>query len=535
MAISMALLGLNVLCNRKQKIEWDWLAGLIAIFSLFPLIQIYLGVIELPGSGWMASLYLLGFSLSMVCGRSLMKAYGPHFIQWVAGVVLAGSILSVGIALCQWLDLRGLYWVIDLIPGGRPYANFGQPNHLATLLFWGLISALLAFHCEMIGRIGLLIVVFFLGVGVAATQSRAGLLECALLGIGLLLMQRKTGFQVRWWLPLSCLLLLVGLSLSWGQLSQALLMSGSIAAGDRLTAGTRPMHWAMLIDAVGRSPWLGYGWDQVAKAHLLVALDYPAVSEWQEHSHNLILDLLIWNGVLLGGVLVGAIFYWFWQNFKMCRTPVAASVLMAIGGVFLHGLLEYPLEYAYFLFPTGLMMGALGYINSPQGGVVAGSKRVFSVPYGVCLVLFSIVWIDYSKVEENYRELRFQSAGIGGFSIKNEVPDIILLTQLRGLLWVARSNMSPEMSMTDLMRVRAVALRYPFPPVLMQFALANGLNNRPREAEVVLQTLCKRYERRVCESSIGQWQKWAQEKYPVLDRIRLPADRGVVVKAGVVQ
>ena len=51
-----------------------------------------------------------------------------------------------------------------------------------------------------------------------------------------------------------------------------------------------------MIDAIGRSPWAGYGWGQIGVAQTATALDYPATHEFFDSSHNLLIDLALWAG-----------------------------------------------------------------------------------------------------------------------------------------------------------------------------------------------------------------------------------------------
>lgn len=71
--------------------------------------------------------------------------------------------------------------------------------------------------------------------------------------------------------------------------------------------------WHQMLLAIKEQPLLGYGWNQVGVAQLSVYLDYPT-TEWTEHSHNILLDLLIWNGIPLGILIIG--FYMVVISFK---------------------------------------------------------------------------------------------------------------------------------------------------------------------------------------------------------------------------
>ena len=64
--------------------------------------------------------------------------------------------------------------------------------------------------------------------------------------------------------------------------------------------------WENLYYAVVKGPWWGYGWNQVGLAQALTADSVSGVTikRLAVNSHNIFLDLLIWNGPIIGSVLI---------------------------------------------------------------------------------------------------------------------------------------------------------------------------------------------------------------------------------------
>src|SRR5690606_5609379 len=62
-------------------------------------------------------------------------------------------------------------------------------------------------------------------------------------------------------------------------------------------------------NAVLQGPWYGYGWGQGFSAQAAVALEHPHY-EPSYYAHNVLLDLLVWNGPILGGGLIIAVVVW---------------------------------------------------------------------------------------------------------------------------------------------------------------------------------------------------------------------------------
>ena len=526
----IGLLCLVFLWQKPGFVKWPLIAIFFVFLGCVPILQVTFGLIDLGGAGSVASLYVVGFSLCIVFGYELFECQASERLQNMALVVLVPAVVSVGIALYQWQQFYALGdWIVNMEPNGRPYANLAQPNHLATFLYWGVIALLLLFQQRCIGAFVLAVGVAFLGAGIALTQSRTGLLECFCFGGMVLALKKRTGLRVNMvWVAFS-LLLLVVVSLYWRSLDQwAVLSQSTLPAngGARLSVGTRPDHWLSILDAISRQPWLGYGWDQVSKAHLSVALAHPAMTETQAHSHNLVLDLLVWNGVPLGLLVFGVVVYWLIQQFRSCRSAEGLLLLAAVVGVLLHGLLEYPLEYAYFLLPTGLMMGAIERLNSNVSCSIVVPKRLTKIVFGVVFGLVGLVAVEYSAAEAAYRNWRLHTTRVVSVELE-ELPNILFLTQLRDFLVVVRSDVHSGMSGDELMRMRAVAFRYMHPELLMQYAVANALNNKPDEAATILQVICKRYRRSLCEFQLKKWRRLARDRYPVLNSVTLPKDHGV--------
>src|SRR5574337_958761 len=72
------------------------------------------------------------------------------------------------------------------------------------------------------------------------------------------------------------------------------------------------------------------------------------------------------NGVPLGGLLALALGAWFIMKALRVTTAQGCLLLLGIGTLGLHAMLEFPQEYAYFLLPAGLMMGALDQMLPPS-------------------------------------------------------------------------------------------------------------------------------------------------------------------------
>ena len=128
----------------KQEIKIPKPQLLMLPVLAIPLFQWVFGLITDFSVAFLSFSYIFAFWLMMVCGYSLssISEQRERLMQGLSLLLLSIALISSLIAIVQWLNLEsGLSWVMQL-KGNRPYANFGQPNNLATFLIMGLMGAL---------------------------------------------------------------------------------------------------------------------------------------------------------------------------------------------------------------------------------------------------------------------------------------------------------------------------------------------------------------------------------------------------------
>ncbi|TAL72101.1 MAG: hypothetical protein EPN79_03565 [Burkholderiaceae bacterium] len=519
------------------RISWRLPAVAVLCWAVL-LGQLASGKILYAGDALMAALYLGLWLAAVLAGawlagasikgstRQQMAGSGDA-LDALAAAWLFAAIVSVGIALVQWTGAihLGIYGA-DLPPGARPFANVGQPNHFCTLCFLGLCGLLWLQQRQRVRGAAFWLAAGFLLWGMAMSQSRTGWLQIALLVLWGLALHARAGLCITRAQLLTFASLFVAAVLLWPWACDVLMLSPGRPLADQMSAGVRLPYWWAMLDAVGRQPLWGYGWQQVGAAQQNVALAHPVLGTYFDHSHNLVLDLLLWNGIPLGGVIIVLLVWWFAAHIRACRDARAAWLLAAVGGVVTHAMLEYPLDYAYFLIPVGLAMGAIE-VFAPTGA------RLLRVPRGVALglalllaVVFAGVASDYVKAEQNDRIQRFELAHIGTDRVHTPVPKLRLLTQLEAYLQIAHADLAPGMSPAQLEALRRAALRWGYPATLGRYALALALNGQPQAAARELQVLRKIWGNKAYAWSRAQFEALAAGKYPQLRAVSLPSGGG---------
>jgi hypothetical protein len=289
---------------------------------------------------------------------------------WFGALVVAG-LLSTVIALLQvftpqWVD--GVY-IAHTANVGRAAGNLRQPNHLASLLLWAVVSLVPLVELGPLsgsatrrgiawGALALLM------LAVMLTGSRTGQVGVIVLTAWGLL-DRRLSRRARAMLLAAPLLF----ALAWGLVS--LWAGSSIGAGQRVgqesvTTGRYDV-WRDTVALIAANPLTGVGFGEFNLAWTLT----PSASRWPQffdHTHNLPLQVLVEFGLPLGGAVLALLVWALWQAWQRASAlegALGAAARAAFVMVFLMGLhsqLEYPLWYAHFLLPTafawGLCLGA---------------------------------------------------------------------------------------------------------------------------------------------------------------------------------
>jgi hypothetical protein len=300
-------------------------------------------------------------------------------------------------------------------------------------------------------------------------------------------------------------------------------VSDSVSIADRLHPGRRGAIYETVIDAALRSPWVGYGWQQMPLAQLAAAQDHVPITYWLTSAHNLVLDLIVWNGIPIGLAVAGAATWWLVSRVRLCRDTATGALLVSLGILCVHSMLEFPLHYAYYLLPAGLMVGAIeARTRSDAKWPALHLPRLGFVFLWLSLsVSLGLVAAEYFKVEEATRRAGLRDVGLMSASEPAEAPDVVLLDGPREFIQMWLSEAREGMTPAELQWMHDVAYRYPVPPALFRYALAEGLNGRADEAQRTLDLLCRVASRKRCEEGRLNWGK-AMEKFPCLRGIAFP-------------
>jgi O-antigen ligase len=465
-------------------------------------VQLIWGTYLFKVDAWMAMIYLSAAFLAYQIGLSTPNK--NQLLVGVASVILVAGLISVLIGLCQWLGFTSSL----IVTSNRAFGNLAQPNNYATLLFWGLCSSIYLFISRSFSWFTFALISTVIVCGIVLSESRTSLLQ-----IGCLFLW--TVFGARQILPrrlitLVPVIVFYLLYFSFPVVKSTLLLDEQGAT--RLVAGdysARSQIWTEAIHAITQSSWLGYGWGQVSVAQFLNSVPVPiSIENYVEHSHNIVLDLLIWNGPYVGGLIVGLLVIWLIRHFCSGRRDEQTWFLLAcLGGVLVHACLEFPLEYAFFLLPSGLMIGL----------IENGKSKTLPLPisqhlWGVLVLVPSLflmvaIWIEYGNIEEDHRVMRAQNFGLKVDADLTLVKPALILDGQREFIRFARTKARANMTQDELSLMKNVAYRYSIAIAIYRYSVALALNGSLSESELELRKIETIYGK----EQYQRWRRYWQE------------------------
>jgi hypothetical protein len=355
---------------------------------------------------------------------------------------------------------------------------------------------------------------------VAATQSRTAWLELGVLGAAAVAWRTSLASRRAW----STLLLLgfgfIALVLGWGAVTELIGFRGVRSLGDELSSpGLRPAAWQLFTDAVARYPWSGWGWNQIAIAQGALALDRPGLNYTFRSSHNLLLDLLVQNGIPITIALVVVLAAWSVAKLRRVTTPTGRLLLLAIAVLLVHAMLEFPQNYTYFLLPVGLMLGVLD-AAYPAGPGVRVHRLVAVSLVAVGAVTTAWIGVEYHLAERSLEQVRMERNRVG-FVRDSRAPDLIVLTQLREVLRFLRVRYTSPATAEELEWMRHVVAHYPSDGNQLALAVAAANNRRPDIASEALARMCRMVPPSRCDQALASWRAMTNSS-PALAAVSLP-------------
>ena len=480
----------------KDKIKLPVISLPLLILAVIPLVQYGAGELFFFDKALTSTLFVFGFWLSMVVGYNLSsdKADRTSIFTGLSYVFLMVGTATGVIAICQWMNLDAhLPGMINIQGNTRPYANFAQPNNMATFLMMSLLACLYLYEKKNLQTKWLVACGLLILMGVALSQSRTSWVACLCILVYLAYQQYRGFIRLKWYWIISWLGLFVGLIIVAPILSQLLAQvtdAHIVQSRDVVQRATGDMSrlaiWQQMLHAIADRPWFGYGWNQTSVAYTLVS-DHFQGPVWIRSAHNFILDFILWNGLIIGLPFLAYFGYWGYQLNKRVNSVESVIGMLMVGAVLIHSMLEFPQYYAYFLLPVGFIIGL---VQSQQVNtkILTLSPNYMRVAYGLFFLLLILIVRDYSvMVPKLNQTLRYEKTPE---KITNQDQIYLLEEFNRRIDWI-RMNPYSKVSAQQLEEIREMVLNYPTTYDLYKYAKILAFNGYEQEAKHQLWLLKK--------------------------------------------
>lgn len=504
----------------SAPIHWPCIALWTSVAALIPWAQWLLGIGLFGGDALMVSFYLAGWSLAIVVGFRLAGENGGQSMLALMHMLWISALGSAMIGLLQWLKLEGAMGIfaVQTDIGDPAMGNLGQPNQLATLLLMGMAAYAYIFERRVIGAAIFALGIAFMTAILVMTHSRAGMLGVLELSSFLLWKRSAASLRISAHHVVGWVLLFAALSFLSPHVDSALQIYTDHEA--LFSANGRMLIWSQAIEGIRHSPWLGYGWDRTFTAISVGALTYPGELV-STYAHNVLLDMVVWNGVPLGLILIGLGAYWFCTRLYRV-TGLAGTYAMACLLPFTnHSMVEYPFAYAYFLLSAGLLMG---FVEASMA-----DARVWKIPrfwvastLAIWAIVGCVIAYEYLLIEEDTRVTRFENLAVGTTDAVYQPPKIYLLTHMAALQRATRQQPAPHMTAPQLEDMRRAVLRFPTGGLTLRYAMALAMNGDPHGARQMMKVIRGLYGEQYYISAKEVWHQKA-EKYTELKLFDIPA------------
>ena len=515
------LVGLAIALRVTGRVQLTPLALAALALALTPLMQWGFGLITVAGGAWITSAYLAGFALCIGCGALWDRADPGAMVDALFQAICLAALATVCIQCYQWLhpsEVAGPW--LAYTPQTRLAGNFGQPNHTATFLLWGVCAiAWLWVRGYVKSWVALVLSAIFL-TGVAFAVSRT-----AWLGLALILCL-SWYWRALWpdkrtpWIVAALCVYFIAVSTV-----AVTILQPNYGALDVLASSSsglaRLQIWHIAVKALALKPWLGYGWGQIFAAQLAVAAEAPQLHHPLNSAHNLVLDVLLCCGLLIGGLALCAGAHWLWRCVQKVDRAQEALLVIFVLIALNHAMLEYPLRFAYLLLPFGLVLGALDARLSPwKVPALQVPKVAWIGALAVAALLWGLILKDYFSYQDSYQDLVLHRLGIA--TEPWEPSKVILLNQLSARLELEGLDaMRKDRSVVDLEAFESVAALTPVGGSMVLLAGSLAMNGYPERARSWLASFCSVYSEAACTTARAKWKK-AGEQYPEFGAIPWP-------------
>ncbi|WP_180113002.1 PglL family O-oligosaccharyltransferase [Acinetobacter sp. YH12073] len=482
-----ALFALAAICL-KEKLKIPALSLPLLLLACVPLIHFLTGQVFFFSTAMIGFIFVFSFWLASVLGYNFSTGNNSReetFTHLSYVFLVSGTITGL-IALCQWINLDSvLPGMVNISGTQRPYANFAQPNNMATFLLMSLMSCLYLYEKKKIQTKWLMTCALPIIMGIALSQSRTSWVAAIVIMIYLAIYQYKGIIRLKWYYSSLLLFLFIFfiwlfpvLSLLIAQMTDAeVIRSRELvlrATGDM----SRLAIWQQMLAAIQAQPWFGYGWYQTSVAFVSIT-DTVQGPVWIRSAHNFIIDFLIWNGVVICVPFLAYFGYLGYQMQRWVKTPESVIGILMIGAFVTHAMFEFPQHYAYFLLPVGFIIGTVLAQRADMVKQLVMPAWLMKLIFITGVILIAVIYRDYdTAVPKLGQSIRYEQQPE---KITNQKP-IFLLTEFNHRIDWIRVDPYTKISQDEIHQHEKLVVSYPTKYNLLKYIRLLAYNGYIKEA-----------------------------------------------------
>ncbi|QIC61479.1 polymerase [Acinetobacter schindleri] len=482
-----ALFALAAICL-KEKLKIPALSLPLLLLAGVPLVHFLAGQVFFFSIAIMGFIFVFSFWLASVLGYNLSTGnYNrEETFTNLNYVFLASGTITGLIAVCQWTNLDSILpGMVNISGTQRPYANFAQPNNMATFLIMALMSCLYLYEKKKIQTKWLFACAVVIVMGVALSQSRTAWVAAIAIMLYLALYQYKGIIRLKWYYSILWFAFFVTCIVAFPLLSQLatqVMDAQVVQSRDVVSRATGDMSrlaiWQQMLAAIQAEPWFGYGWYQTSVAFVSIT-DTVQGPVWIRSAHNFIIDFLIWNGVVIGVPFLAYFGYLGYQMQRWVKSPESVIGILMIGTFVTHAMFEFPQHYAYFLLPVGFIIGTVLAQRSGVAKQLVMPAWLMKLIFITGVILIAVIYQDYdTAVPKLGQSIRYEQQPE---KITNEKP-IFLLTEFNHRINWIRVNPYTKMNQEEIHQHEKLVVSYPTKYNLLKYIRLLAYNGYIKEA-----------------------------------------------------
>ncbi|TSH77372.1 polymerase [Acinetobacter sp. RF15A] len=478
----------------KEKLRIPVVSLPLLLLAGVPFIQLLAGQVFFFSIAMMGFIFVFSFWLASILGYHLSTGNYSREDTFtnLSYVFLASGTVTGIIAICQWTNLDAtLPGMVNISGTQRPYANFAQPNNMATFLVMALMSCLYLYEKKKIQTKWLFACAALIIMGVALSQSRTAWVAAIAIILYLAFYQYKGIIRLKWYYSIAWFIFFVAciVTFPWlSQLAAQAIDANVVQSRDVVARATGDMSrlaiWQQMLAAIQAEPWWGYGWYQSSVAFVSIS-DTVQGPVWIRSAHNFILDFLLWNGLIIGLPFLAYFGYLGYQLQRWVNTPESVIGILMIGAFVTHAMFEFPQHYAYFLLPVGFILGTV-LAQHPKIKIIVMPSIGLKFIFVFGLILLTVIYRDYDTVVPKWgQSIRYEKQPE---NITNQHPVYLLSEFNHRIDWI-RLNPYSKASPEQIKEGEQMVLSYPTKYNLLKYAKLLAFNGKEKEARQQLNRL----------------------------------------------